>query len=263
MKPILIGDSGVDNLFKDRPEKVSISFDTTRCAAAADVKVFVQLEPPIIKDIRLELLENSPQFDIILAWHPQILERLPRAQKFVYGTTWIDLDTFKSDKQNEISFLMSNKNITMGHSIRHHLYKGLHQLSHIYDFSFVCLKTPPRIPKKDVIFEKAKFSIIIENDKIPNLITEKLIDCLVTRTVPIYWGAPNVGEFFDERGIISFDTIENFIKILDTLTPQLYDSLEDVIEKNYQLSFKYHDFHGRIDDIIDTYIETNGPFISD
>jgi hypothetical protein len=28
-----------------------------------------------------------------------------------------------------------------------------------------------------------------------NWVTEKIVDCVITGTVPIYWGAPNIGEY--------------------------------------------------------------------
>ena len=52
-----------------------------------------------------------------------------------------------------------------------------------------------------------QYSIVMENGRYPNWITEKLIDCLLSRTIPIYWGAPNVGEYFDRDGILTFDNI--------------------------------------------------------
>lgn len=44
-------------------------------------------------------------------------------------------------------------------------------------------KSPPRIPTKDFLFEVAKYHIVVENEQRNNWITEKLIDCLATRTI--------------------------------------------------------------------------------
>ena len=49
----------------------------------------------------------------------------------------------------------------------------------------------------------SQFHIAIESTSTINYFTEKLIDALITKTVPIYWGCPNIGDFFDTRGIIS------------------------------------------------------------
>ena len=63
-----------------------------------------------------------------------------------------------------------------------------------------------------------RFSIVIENCKRDYWFTEKLIDCLRTGTIPIYWGCPSIGDFFDIRGFILFDDINDLENILNNLT---------------------------------------------
>jgi len=62
-----------------------------------------------------------------------------------------------------------------------------------------------------------KYSISIENALTPNYITEKVFDCFLTGTIPIYYGAPNIGEYFDLNGILTFNTLPGLVKILDKL----------------------------------------------
>jgi hypothetical protein len=47
-----------------------------------------------------------------------------------------------------------------------------------------------------------RYSVIIENVKEPDYFTEKLFDCLLCGTLPIYLGAPNIGDYFDVAGMI-------------------------------------------------------------
>jgi len=54
----------------------------------------------------------------------------------------------------------------------------------------------------------SQFHIAIESTSTINYFSEKLIDALITKTVPIYWGCPNIGDFFDTRGIISINDID-------------------------------------------------------
>jgi alpha(1,3/1,4) fucosyltransferase len=58
------------------------------------------------------------------------------------------------------------------------------------------------------------FSICFENARdIPGYITEKVFDCLLARTVPVYWGASDIAEhlpadaFVDMRRFASFDEL--------------------------------------------------------
>ena len=75
-----------------------------------------------------------------------------------------------------------------------------------------------------------KFSIVMENISSDNYFTEKLTDCFATGTVPIYWGAKNIGNFFDSKGIIKLDDDFN----VDILTDDLYNKMIPHIEENYK-----------------------------
>ena len=61
----------------------------------------------------------------------------------------------------------------------------------------------------------------------------------MTGTIPIYWGCPSIGDFFDINGILTFDTIEDLDNLLNTITPELYYSKMDSIINNFELSKKY------------------------
>ena len=51
------------------------------------------------------------------------------------------------------------------------------------------------IEDKWVGFEEYKYHIVIENGQ-NNLISEKLFDSYLGLSYPIYYGAPNVGDYF-------------------------------------------------------------------
>jgi len=247
MKPLLFSQD-VSNDFRDRREHISIAIDSLQVDDTADIKVFIQLEPPSVKDTRSAIIANQQSFDIILAWHPDILDNCSNARKFVFGTCWIDdPSTCWDAKEDEVSFLTSSKSWAPGHQIRQNVYEYLKDKEEINNFSIRSIRTPPRIDSKELIFKNAKFSIIIENESTPNWITEKLIDCFITKTVPIYWGAPNVGDYFDEDGILRFSNLFDLKRILNTLTSDEYKELEEVIDKNYNLAKNYCDFHSRVD----------------
>lgn len=50
-----------------------------------------------------------------------------------------------------------------------------------------------------------KYHICMENSAWPNYWTEKILDAFSANCIPIYWGAPNVGDFFDSDAIIPID----------------------------------------------------------
>lgn len=48
-----------------------------------------------------------------------------------------------------------------------------------------------------------KFSLCFENGSHPGYTTEKLVEALAARTVPIYWGDPDVGKVFNTKAFIN------------------------------------------------------------
>ena len=65
-------------------------------------------------------------------------------------------------------------------------------------------KLNPFDRKEDVLIDYM-FSYTIENSSYRTYITEKLMDCFATGAIPVYHGAPDVGDIFDMRGIIILD----------------------------------------------------------
>ena len=47
-----------------------------------------------------------------------------------------------------------------------------------------------------------RYSVVIENVQEVDYFTEKLLHCMLCGTIPIYWGAPNIEEYFDVAGMI-------------------------------------------------------------
>lgn len=50
--------------------------------------------------------------------------------------------------------------------------------------------------EETALYDGYKFSIAIENSEAPAYVSEKFTNCLVTGTIPIYMGCPNVENFF-------------------------------------------------------------------
>jgi hypothetical protein len=92
---------------------------------------------------------------------------------------------------------------------------------------------------KDPLFLDYQFSIAIENSRQLNYFTEKLLDCLITKTIPIYWGCPNISNWFDTRGWIILETtsISEF-KLKCSRLPE-YSRFINVINENYERAKQY------------------------
>jgi hypothetical protein len=72
----------------------------------------------------------------------------------------------------------------------------------------------------------------MENATYSNMFTEKLTDCFMTGTIPVYFGMPNIGDFFNMDGIIILDEIFN----IETLTFSLYLSKLEAVIENFEIA---------------------------
>jgi hypothetical protein len=103
---------------------------------------------------------------------------------------------------------------------------------------------------KNCLFE-SMFSLAIENNSEENYFTEKLIDCLATNTVPIYYGCSNIHEYFDIDGFIIVKDHNEALEIINELTPDDYWNRLSAIRNNFLASQKYWEGDGlRIRNII-------------
>jgi hypothetical protein len=162
------------------------------------------------------------------------IDLLNYSDKFVFyphGDCWIKDPKFNKTKL--ISMISSGKDWISGHRFRLEIVKNIST-----KIDFFGRDTNP-IDRKEDALNEYMFSIAMENCKKDYYFTEKLIDCFRTKTIPIYWGCPSIGNFFDVNGILTFNTVEELKSILLNLTNEYYYSKIKSIEFNYKKSFEY------------------------
>jgi hypothetical protein len=194
--------------------------------------------------------QNSDKFDRILTFDSELL-KLPNAMfrnggyeavlnKSVHSQEYPllqDESLYKIyDKTKLISFITSNKVMTKGHQFRVNCAQTLMSKSVPIDFYGRGIKD---IIGKIEGLQDYKFSVTIENGKYDNYFTEKILDCFLTGTIPIYNGCDNISEFFDMNGIITFNTVDELYDIVVTLTDFDYESKKDAIQHNFELAKQY------------------------
>jgi len=199
-------------------------------------KIAWLLEPPEINPNIYEYIKkNYVKFDRILTYKQDLIEMDNRFKYFPNGMCWIKKEDFKIyEKTKFCSMIASGKNITTGHKLRNEIIvnirnKPIDIYGRIYN---------PLEYKLEGL-RKYKFQIVVENSRENDYFTEKLIDCFVTGTVPIYWGCNNIGKYFDINGIIIFNNLQELYQILNTLKPNRYDTIISSIEINFEKAKKY------------------------
>lgn len=76
---------------------------------------------------------------------------------------------------------------------------------------------PDGIPDKLKFQQKHKFSICFENSAHPGYITEKLVQGFAAGTIPIYWGAPDVTQIYNEKAMIILKDIKDITRAIETI----------------------------------------------
>lgn len=230
----------------DFDKKVSISYDTLNYDKESDYKVLVYCgEPDCVLNISDEVIANQDNFDLILSWKKEILDNCKNSEKFLFGGRFLDQSKLNIEKKNQITYLTSSKTFTEGHKFRQKVFEFLDTHEFSGDYEIFIHKSPPIIDK-EIIFNNAKFSIVIENGREDDYFSEKLIECLSTKTIPIYRGCPTISQYFDMEGFFLFDTLEELIDIVENLPYNFYEEKISLVEKNYELSKQYWNYYERI-----------------
>ncbi len=64
---------------------------------------------------------------------------------------------------------------------------------------------------------KHKFSIAFENSSRSGYTTEKIVGSIAAKTIPIYWGNPNIGREFNEKRFINCHGYNSFDEVLEVV----------------------------------------------
>ena len=82
------------------------------------------------------------------------------------------------------------------------------------------------------------FSIVPENSQHNGYYSEKLVDCFIAKTFPLYWGCPSLIRYFNPEGYMYFDSVKDLFGKLENLTPEFYFSRLPAIEENYKTALQ-------------------------
>ena len=191
------------------------------------------MSPQIYRYIEL----NHNKFNCILTYDKQLLNLGNSFLEYVWGSSWISdvVDKEKiENKSKNVSMIASYKRHTDGHRLRHELIKNLSLSSFIDVFGKEYKQFEWEYFRGKVqAYNDYRFSIAMENSQAKGYFTEKIIDCFVSKTVPIYWGDKSIGKYFNSDGIIFFNNEKELKNILSSLTTEKYNKMKDAIEDNF------------------------------
>lgn len=105
-------------------------------------------------------------------------------------------------KPHLISAVTSNLAKTPGHIVRKHFLRSVAQL--LPELKFYG-RGHQFIPDKKDALAPYRFHLVLENSTLDHYWTEKLADSYLYHSYPIYWGAPNIADYFPEDSLLAVD----------------------------------------------------------
>ena len=196
------------------------------------------IEPPIINgENYINIVNSKNKFKKIFTHIRSILERAENSVYIPHGGTWLrDEDVNLHEKTKNVSFIFSNKDWNPYHRMRQRIWENMKNDNRI-DFYGTGSNNP--LHHKIDGLKDYRFSIVIENSIEDLYFTEKILDCFLSGTIPVYVGSKKIVDIFDENGIIFFEGSEDIPNILETLTEELYLSKKESIKNNFEISKNY------------------------
>ena len=194
------------------------------------------IKPGLVESIieNRQLVEDT--YDTIFT-HDQRLLALGDKYKWVPAQGFWIKEPKIYEKSKMISMISSNKRMCEGHLKRLEWVEKIGDQVDLYGRGF------NEIAEKEEGLCDYMFSVAIENGEYETYFTEKLLDCFATGTIPVYLGAPDVGEHFNLDGIIilsdEFDVSEDiYYSKMDAIRDNLerakeMEILEDFIYTRY------------------------------
>lgn len=200
------------------------------------IKVALMIEPPAISPHTHERMKDAAfynKFDYILTYNRSLLELSDKFIFYPFGGCWIyPGDRKLHPKTKNVSIVASAKKETPLHRFRHDIIAAHGHKMGVYGNGY------QRIENKIIALRDYRFQVVIENDATDYWFTEKLIDCFVTGTVPIYCGA-NLRGLFNERSIIFVSSMHEVELAIERCTEELYAAYAPYVIANFNNAMQY------------------------
>ncbi|AKI02413.1 Glycosyltransferase family 10 (fucosyltransferase) [Hoeflea sp. IMCC20628] len=210
-----------------------------RPGVRARVSVMV-VEPQAVHGRKMAWLKLLwRRFHLVLSSNAGLLAAVPNSTRFLFGSTWVpDWRNLTIEKTRLVSLIASAKDYYPGHKLRHQVVARLRERG--TDVDILGRGYAPFDKKSDGLAPYC-YSIIIENVREPGYFTEKLIDCLLCETIPIYWGAPDIGDVFDMRGMIIANDLAAITAAIGGLSDEDYQARLEFVRLNRDKASRYAD----------------------
>lgn len=188
----------------------------------ARLSMMVQ-EPRVIHDDHRRLLRFTwRRFFRVFSHDRALVGHIPNGVFVPFGTTWVpEWQGLTVAKTKACSLIASAKRSQEGHRVRHAI--ADHVRAGGLDVDVMGGGYAPFDKKSDGL-APYRYSVVIENARESDYFTEKLIDAILCLSVPIYWGCPNIGDYFDTSSFVICETEGDIRAALDAMSVADYEA---------------------------------------
>jgi hypothetical protein len=182
------------------------------------------------------------------------------------STSYDELCDYRASKKGQMLCVQSNKRILPGHRLRIEFLRKFCQRSPesfdlcggiISDEEFREFSNLKHLVANNKFLTSApyKYCLAFDNGAYPNYFGTQFTDALLSWCIPVYWGAPNIGDFFPEDSYISFDVtnpdeIERIVEIISD--PDDYSRRLPSLEIARNLVLNKYNIWDTIDEVVTT-----------
>lgn len=170
-------------------------------------RVWVLMQEPYARGLTDWMVEGLDAYALVLTHHPHGIRRPTRisqpALPWHVNRSYDELRSAEIPrKTGEMSWILGSGRGLRGHRVRMDFFEALRRAEPRVNLFGRAIR--PLEDKWDGL-APYRFSLAIENSSSPHYWTEKIADCFLAWTVPLYWGAPDIAEFFPKDAFIQID----------------------------------------------------------
>ena len=197
------------------------------------------IEPRPLQPDTYKMLETKyNRFSHIFTHDSQLLAIAPNAKPIYY---WRDYEINDEPKTKDISMICGTKEMCSLHTERMKIAEALKGKVDILGDIW----GQPRTTIHDA-YAPYRFAVVIENHIDDRWFTEKVLNCFSNKTVPIYFGARDIGKVFYNQGIIQAEHLWDIPQIVDNIlrngAEAEYSVRKEGIWLNSEVIYAYSDF---------------------
>jgi hypothetical protein len=228
-------------------KKTNLYIDFLTHTNKNEVNILWLCEPDSISNLKKYLPSYANNYDYILTHDEHVLNNYKNSILHLQASTWIE-DKLYEPKKESISMVVGGKIMAPGHLLRQKIWFKQEKIDK-REFFVSSFSQPENTFSNKILEPNSKenlffsqFHIAVENCSVKNYFSEKILDCFIAKTVPFYWGCTNIEDFFNDKGIIRFDSVNDLIKKCNSINENTYKEMIPFINENYERAKKYNDW---------------------